>query len=53
MVCIAKLLIEPEFSPAWSQYIGLLIPFKATHRILSNASYAGIGGWLPDFHIQW
>jgi hypothetical protein len=23
------------------------------HTILSDASYAGIGGWLPDFKIQW
>jgi hypothetical protein len=54
MACIAEiLLIEPEFSPVWSQYIGLLIPRDATHHIFSNASYAGIGGWSPDFQIQW
>jgi hypothetical protein len=53
MACIAEVLLEPEFSPVWSQYIGLLVPREATHRILSGASYAGIGGWSPDFHIQW
>jgi hypothetical protein len=53
MACIAELLLAPEFSPVWSQYIGLLIPRTATHRILSDASYAGIGGWSPDFLIQW
>jgi hypothetical protein len=53
MLCIADLLLEPEFSPVWSQYIGLLIPRDATHQILSDASYAGIGGWSPDFQIQW
>jgi hypothetical protein len=53
MLCIAELLLEPQFSPVWSQYIGLLIPRDATHRIFSDASYAGIGGWSPDFHIQW
>jgi hypothetical protein len=25
----------------------------ATHQTLSDASYAGIGGWSPDFRIQW
>jgi hypothetical protein len=53
MECIAGMLLEPEFSPVWSQYIGLLIPWDATHQILLDASYAGIGGWSPDFHIQW
>jgi hypothetical protein len=52
MECIAGMLLEPEFSPVWSQYIGLIIPRDATHQILSDASYAGIGGWSPDFHIQ-
>jgi hypothetical protein len=53
LLCIADMLLEPEFSPVWSQYIGLLIPREATHQILSDASYAGIGGWSPDFQIQW
>jgi hypothetical protein len=53
MACIAAILIEPEWSPVWSQYIGLLVPRDATHTILSDASYAGIGGWSPDFRIQW
>jgi hypothetical protein len=53
MTCIAELLLEPEFSPVWSQYIGLLIPREATHQFLSDASYAGIGGWSPDFLVQW
>jgi hypothetical protein len=44
MACVAALLLAPEFSPVWSQYIGLLVPRDATHTILSNASYAGIGG---------
>jgi hypothetical protein len=47
------LLLNEQYSPAWSQYIGLIIPREATHQILSDASYAGIGGWLPDFLIQW
>jgi hypothetical protein len=52
--CLTDLLLDEEYSPAWSQYIGLLVPRDATtHRILSDASYAGIGGWSPDFLLQW
>jgi hypothetical protein len=29
------------------------VHWTVTHQILSDASFAGIGGWLPDFHIQW
>ncbi len=47
--CIADLLLEDEYSPIWSQYIGLLVPCDATHSILSDASYAGIGGWTLNF----
>jgi hypothetical protein len=53
MQCIADLLLEPEYSPVWTQYIGLLVPRTATHQIFSDASYAGIGGWSPDFLLQW
>jgi hypothetical protein len=37
----------------WSQYIGLLVPRDPTHTFLSDASYSGIGGWSPDFELQW
>jgi hypothetical protein len=46
-------LSEPEFSPVWSSYIGLLIPRVATHQFLSDASYEGAGGWSPDFQVMW
>ena len=42
---VATYLQEPEYSPVWSRYIGLIVPRDATHTILSDASYAGIGGW--------
>jgi hypothetical protein len=50
---VAIYLQEPEYSPVWSRYIGLIVPRAATHTILSDASYAGIGGWSPDFQVQW
>jgi hypothetical protein len=52
-----KLLMEslrlPEFSPVWSCYIGLLVPRTAMQKFLSDASYEGLGGWSPDFQVQW
>ena len=50
---VATYLQEPEYSPVWSRYIGLIVPRDATHTILSDASYAGIGGWSSDFQVQW
>jgi hypothetical protein len=50
---LCEFLDEPEFSPVWSRYIGLLIPRIATHAFLSDASYEGIGGWSPDFKVMW
>jgi hypothetical protein len=50
---LCEFLDEPEFSPVWSRYIGLLIPRIATHAFLSDASYEGIGGWSPDFIVMW
>jgi hypothetical protein len=50
---LCEFLSEPEFSPVWSRYIGLLIPRVATHQLLSDASYEGIGGWSPDFKLMW
>jgi hypothetical protein len=47
---VATYLQEPEYSPVWSCYIGLMVSRVATHTILSDASYAGIGGWPPDFN---
>jgi hypothetical protein len=50
---LCEFLSEPEFSPVWSRYIGLLVPRIATHELLSDASYEGIGGWSPDFKVMW
>ena len=46
-------LVLPEFSPVWSCYIGLLVPRTATHSLISDASYEGLGGWSPRFEVQW
>jgi hypothetical protein len=46
-------LAEPEWSPTWTRLIALMIPRTATHEILSDASYGGMGGWSPHFLIKW
>jgi hypothetical protein len=52
-----KLLSEslnlPEFSQVWSCYLGMLVPRIASHRMISDASYEGVGGWSPEFEVQW
>jgi hypothetical protein len=50
---LCEQLLRPEFDPVWSCYIGLLIPRDATHAFLSDASYEGLGGWSPQFEVQW
>jgi hypothetical protein len=50
---LSEQLVLPEFSPVWSCYIGLLVPRTATHSLISDASYEGLGGWSPEFEIQW
>ena len=45
---VATYLQEPEYSPVWGRYIGLIVPRDATHTILSDASYAGIGGLVEN-----
>lgn len=50
---LCEQLTLPEFSPVWSCYIGLLIPRSPTHTMISDASYEGLGGWSPEFEVQW
>jgi hypothetical protein len=50
---LSEQLVLPEFSPVWSCYIGLLVPRTATHSLISDASYEGLGGWSPRFEVQW
>jgi hypothetical protein len=45
---LCKHLCEPKFSPLWSQQISLLMPqLVVAHKLLSDVSYEGLGGWLP------
>jgi hypothetical protein len=43
----------PEFDPTWTRPIALLIPRTPTESFLSDASYGGLGGWSPKFHVKW
>jgi hypothetical protein len=39
--------------PVWQSYIGYLVDREPTARILSDASYEGLGGWSPDLLFRW
>jgi hypothetical protein len=53
LLLLCEALMLPEFSPVWTCYLGLLVPRVCTHKFLSDASYEGLGGWSPDFQVQW
>jgi hypothetical protein len=42
-------LLAPEEDPIWTRPIALLVPRTATHWLISDASYSGIGGWSLTF----
>jgi hypothetical protein len=50
---IVEYLLQESYDHLWTRLIGLMIPRIAYHRLLSDASYGGIGGWSPTFLFQW
>jgi hypothetical protein len=50
---VADALHHPEGDPTWTRPIALLIPHTGTQAFLSDASYGGLGGWLPEFTNMW
>ena len=50
---LLETLLEPEGSPLWTRPIALYLDRDPTHTVYSDASYAGIGGWSPDFGFLW
>ena len=50
---LLETLLEPEDSILWSRPIALYLERDFSHRIYSDASYGGIGGWSPDFGFLW
>jgi hypothetical protein len=53
LLFLCEALQLPEYSPVWSCYIGFLIPRVRNRSFLSDASYEGLGGWSPEFQVQW
>ena len=46
--------LENDKDPTlWSCPIALMVPRDPTVTLLSDASYAGIGGWSPTYGIMW
>lgn len=50
---IYRTLDDNPFHPVWHSYIGYLVDREPTGRIISDASYEGIGGWSPDLLFRW
>jgi hypothetical protein len=44
---------DNESHPVWQSYIGYLVNREPTTRIISDASYKGIGGWSPNNLFKW
>jgi hypothetical protein len=50
---IYRALDDNPTHPVWQSYIGFLVDREPTGRIISDASYEGIGGWSPDVLFRW
>ena len=50
---ITQFLDNDEDPTLWSCPITLMVPRNPTVMLLSDASYAGIGGWSPTYGIMW
>jgi hypothetical protein len=50
---IMETLLVPENDPLWTRPIYLQLDRDLTHQVISDASYAGLGGWSPDFKFLW
>mmetsp|Transcript_4851 Transcript_4851/g.11525 ORF Transcript_4851/g.11525 Transcript_4851/m.11525 type:complete len:935 (-) Transcript_4851:1191-3995(-) len=50
---LMETLLAPEDSPLWSRPIALYLDRDYTHRVYSDASYGGLGGWSEDFGFLW
>jgi hypothetical protein len=50
---IMETLLVPENDPLWTRPIYLQLDRDLTHTVISDASYAGLGGWSPEFHFLW
>jgi hypothetical protein len=50
---IMETLLVPENDPLWTRPIYLQLDRDLTHTVISDASYAGLGGWSPEFKFLW
>jgi hypothetical protein len=50
---IMETLLVPENDPLWTRPIYLHLDRDLTHSVISDASYAGLGGWSPEFKFLW
>lgn len=45
--------LDQELSAHWTRRIGLVIPRIPMYTAIGDASYEGIGAWIPAFHLMW
>lgn len=50
---LMETLCGKDHDDIWSRPISLFVQRDCTHRVMSDASYIGIGGWSPDFKFLW
>jgi hypothetical protein len=44
---------DNEFHPIWQSYIGYLVDWEPTGRVILDAAYEGLGGWSPEYLFKW
>ena len=50
---LLETLLAPEDSPLWTRPIALYLDRDFTHKVYSDASMGGLGGWSEDFSFLW
>ena len=50
---LLETLLAPESSPLWTRPIALYLDRDFTHKVYSDASMGGLGGWSADFSFLW
>ena len=53
IMLVRQLLISPKADTIWRRPIGLLVPRSPHMEALTDASYAGLGGWSSAFNFKW
>jgi hypothetical protein len=50
---IYRSLDDNESHPIWQSYIGYLVDWEPTGRVILDTAYEGLGGWSPKYQFKW